>query len=332
MKTLFLLLAAVAIAVAPFRLFAADVAWGNFVSVEIGGGAGSALTQEYVYEGEKCLSRLDWADAIAPALSIAGSAGFFNVMVQARIDMAVPVRSGVMEDYDFLSPGSTEPSLYSRHDAYLDKDFTGVLSVGYVFRLGAWELTPGIGFSYANRKWSAQDGYLQYPVSGMWTGDEPKQTVTGTVISYEQAVWFPFISLSVSRAFSRFGFAVTGSVSPVLKGETIDTHFTRSTRFYDTLADENFFSGGAAWDVSLALFYYPAGGKHLAFFIRGGYKVIAGLTGSASSGATGAETSFPIDNGTLVIDDGYSSKMERRAAGVSVGIVFTEPLFPKVAP
>jgi outer membrane protease len=319
MKTVFLSLAALILATAPLRLFAIDVAF------ELNGGIQNGLTQEYVYEGEQCISRLDWADAIVPALSIAGSVELFNVLLQARLDTALPVNSGVMEDYDFLTTGSSDPSLYSKHDAYLDKDITCTLFAAYALRVGNFELTPGVGYSYSNRKWSAQDGYLQYPVAGAWTGDEPKQAVVGTVISYEQAVWFPFISLSVGYTLNRFGFSFTGSVSPVLKGETIDTHFMRSVRFYDTLASE-IFADGIAWHISLTLFYYPANQSRLAFFLRGNYEAIAGLTGSTSSGATGIDSGNIASDGTLVIDNGYRSKMERHTIGVGVGIVF------KVAP
>jgi outer membrane protease len=312
MKTLFLLL----MMVAPFHFLAADVAFGNFIFVELGGGIHSDLTQEYVYEGERCISRLDWVDTFVPALSLAGSAELFNVRIGARIDTAVPVRSGLLEDHDFLIAGSSEPSHYSKHDAYLDKDFTGSLWAGYVFRVGAFELTPSVGFSYSNRKWSAQDGYLQYPVSGSWTGDEPMQMVSGTVISYEQAVWFPFVSLNVGYTLNRFDVSFVGGVSPILRGKTMDIHFMRSVRFYDTLASENLFSDGVAWHTSLTLSYYPEHRKHLAFFICGNYAAIAGLTGSTSSGTTG------IDDGTLVIDSSYRAKMERHTIGVAMGIVF----------
>ena len=148
----------------------------------------NSVTKEYVYEGEKCISRLDWIDNIIPILSFTGQGEFFNVIIRTRIDTAVPVKSGVMEDYDFLIEGDSAPSQYSRHDAYGDKDFSCMFETGYRFRFSGWEIPPALGFSYINRKWTAQDGYLQYPVYGKWTGDEPKQNIVGTVISYEQAV------------------------------------------------------------------------------------------------------------------------------------------------
>jgi outer membrane protease len=310
---LFVLLAA-----APFRLSAIDY------SFAIEGGIKGGMTKEYVYEGEKNISRLDWMDNSVPVLSFSGKAEFPNMretaspkpFMQATLAVAVPVKSGAMEDYDFLLPDNDAPSLYSKHDTYLDKDFTGVFEMGGIFRFWNWEVVPSVGMSYANRKWTAQDGYLQYPVSGPWTGDEPKQKVSGAVISYEQVFLHPFFSLSAGYTVkNRIAFTLTGSISPFLAGETIDTHFLRSTRFYDTLDGGDFFSDGFAWNAGLSILYYPASRKQPAFFIRGAYAAIHNLAGSTASGKIG------IDDGTLVIDKGYGAKVESYVAGIFVGMV-----------
>jgi outer membrane protease len=172
-----------------FYLFAVDVTF------DLSSGIKNSMTQEYVYDGEKCMSRLDWNNDIIPVLSISRQIEFLNIMVRTSIDSAIPVKSGTMEDYGFLMADSADPSHYSKHDAYLDKDFIGTFEAGYILSFRNWKLLPTVWFSYLNRKWTAQEGYLQYPVYGPWTGTEPKQTVAGTVISYEQAIWFPFISI-----------------------------------------------------------------------------------------------------------------------------------------
>jgi hypothetical protein len=154
----------------------------------------NTVTKEYVYEGEKCISRLDWIDDIVPILSFTGQGEFSNVMIRTRIDTAVPTKSGVMEDYDFLLEGDNAPSQYSKHDAYIDKDFSCMFEAGYRLRFSGWEIQPALRFSYINRKWTAQDGYLQYPVYGKWTGDEPKQNIAGTVIGSETSVCFVGLS------------------------------------------------------------------------------------------------------------------------------------------
>jgi outer membrane protease len=62
-------------------------------------GLKGGVTKEYVYKEDKCISRLDWNDEIIPMLAFAVKAEFFNVIIQTRIDSAIPVKSGVMEDY-----------------------------------------------------------------------------------------------------------------------------------------------------------------------------------------------------------------------------------------
>jgi outer membrane protease len=92
-----------------------------------------------------------------------------------------------------------------------------------------WRIVPSAGFVYRNRKWTAADGFLQYPVSGLWTGDEPKQEVHGPVISYEQALWFPVITLKAGYTLKNcFLFSAGGSLYPVMWGDTIDNHLLRS--------------------------------------------------------------------------------------------------------
>jgi hypothetical protein len=69
-------------------------------------------------------------------------------------------------------------------------------------------------------------GYRQYPVYGPWTGTEPKQTVAGTVITYEQALWFLFIPIEAGYILkNRFGFFLSGIINPSVWSKTIDTPF-----------------------------------------------------------------------------------------------------------
>ncbi|MDR2052200.1 MAG: omptin family outer membrane protease [Treponema sp.] len=161
-------------------------------SFEAAGGVLSGATHEYVYEGDKCISRLDWKDSAIPIVSFSGQAALLGAFFRMKMSSAVPVQNGIMEDYDFLVAGSDEPSLYSKHDAYLDKYFDSSVVLGYDLRLSNWRIVPSAGFSYRNRKWTAADGFLQYPVSGLWTGEEPKQEVYGPVISYVLCCLLPF--------------------------------------------------------------------------------------------------------------------------------------------
>jgi outer membrane protease len=258
----------------------------------------TGTTSEYAYEGDKCISRLDWQDRAVPMLSFSGRAALFGAFLRLGISTAVPAQSGIMEDYDFLVAGSDEPSLYSKHNAYLDKYFDSSVTLGYDLHISAWRFTPSAGFAYRNRKWTAQDGFLQYPESGLWTGEEPKDAVYGPVISYEQAVWFPFIALEAGYVFKeRFLFSAGGSVYPTMRGDTIDNHLLRSVQFYDTMRE------GFGYRINIGFQYNFGGKERVALKIQAGYEKIE-LKGSTAMRETG------LSDGQLVVSEGYGSRTE----------------------
>ncbi|MCL2558297.1 MAG: omptin family outer membrane protease, partial [Treponema sp.] len=175
------------------------------VDLMVGAGLRAGTTWELVFEGEKMISALEWNDRAVPSVGfdVRASAGGFFLGVEAAF--AIPMRSGEMENRDFLLPGSAATSHFSRHNAYLDKDFSASAEAGYKFRLGNFFAAPVMGFGYRNRKWVATGGYLQYPSGSLpWTGDEPKLPLSGPIISYEQAIRYPFVGLEagLGHAFS----------------------------------------------------------------------------------------------------------------------------------
>jgi plasminogen activator len=273
------------------------------------GGAFGGTTHEYVYEGGKCISRLDWKDSAVPALSFSGQAELSGVFLRLEMTSAVPVQCGTMEDYDFLDAGSNETSLYSKHNAYLDKYFDSSVSLGYDLRLRNWRIIPSAGLGYRNRKWTAADGFMQYPASGLWTGDEPKQELYGPVISYEQAVWFPVITLKTGYAPSkRFLLWVSGSLYPFMWGDTIDNHLLRSEQFYDTLREG--FGGG----TNIGFQYYFNGKERIALEVSAGYETIT-LKGKTAMRETG------VSDGTLLVTEGYGSRMKNGQWIFALGFV-----------
>jgi outer membrane protease len=269
----------------------------------------TGTTNEYVYEGDKCISRLDWKDSAIPALSFSGQAALFGAFLRLEMTSAVPAQNGTMEDYDFLVAGSDEPSLYSQHDAYLDKYFDGSVMLGYDLRLSNWRIMPSAGFAYRNRKWTAADGFLQYPVSGLWTGDEPKQDLYGPVISYEQALWFPVITLKAGYTLGkRFLFSASGSLYPVMWGDTIDNHLLRSEQFYDTMRE------GFGGNINAGFQYNFGGKERIVLEVSAGYEKVA-LKGNTAMKETG------VSDSELVITEGYGSRMESGQWRFTLGLV-----------
>jgi outer membrane protease len=181
--------------------------------------------------------------------------------------------------------------------------------LGYDLRVLNWRIIPSAGFAYRNRKWTAADGFLQYPVSGLWTGEEPKQELYGPVISYEQAVWFPVIALKAGYALKeRFLLWAGGSLYPLMWGDTIDNHLLRSQQFYDAMR-EGF--GGA---VNIGFHYNFGGKERIALAASAGYETIE-LKGNTAMKETG------VSDGTLLVAEGYGSRMESGRWTFALGFV-----------
>jgi outer membrane protease len=281
--------------------------------VIIDGGFQTGTTKETVYEGEKLISLLDWNDMLVPVSAITGRIGFRKIFLTLGMRFAVPVKGGTMEDYDFLIANSGEPSQYSRHDTYLDKDFSFVTEGGYEISFFNWHVTPSAGFRYRNRKWTAAGGYLQYPLAGPWTGAETKDNLNGPVIAYEQAIWFPYGSLEVGYTYTlgrhgKYRFALGGSYYPYIRAETNDTHYLRNIQFYDTLK-------GTGWNFAAGVEFIPGKPNGLGFSARAGYERYHNLKGDTASNGTG------VSAGQLATDEGYSAGMQSEQWYVSLSVI-----------
>jgi outer membrane protease len=256
------------------------------LSVETGGGILFGETHEYVIsESGKVLSRLDWQENWIPSIAIIPRFNFFNFFIAAKFLCAMPLDSAgnAIEDYDFLIEGSDAASLYSRHDAYLDKQYDISGQLGYVVKLRQWEAALGAGFQYRTRKWSAVDGYLQYPEDDRpWTGDEPQKTVAGTSITYEQIIWMPLLSAEFKYHLKDWTFGASGAFFPYVRADSLDTHFLRQVQFYDKM------SGGIGGACTVFVTYTNAKLNYLSFGLSGGIDLIRNTTGETSAGKIGA--------------------------------------------
>jgi outer membrane protease len=154
---------------------------------------------------------------------------------------------------------------------------------------------PVIGFSYQNRKCSAMDGYLQYPVieGDPWTGEEAEQPVQGTVISYEQSLWSPNVGLKVIFFIhDRILLGLDFLWIPYIFADSLDSHFLRSVQFYDTLR------GGYGLRFAGSVNYFPQK-SDLGMFVRLGYEKneVYGNTSSSSIGI--GSDGFQISEGCV---------------------------------
>jgi outer membrane protease len=209
-----------------------------------------------------------------------------NFFIDLSVLTAISIKSGMMRDYDYMLSNSDAQSHYSEHDAWFDKHLEIHPEIGYTFNFGNWSLYPSAGFLLRHRKWSAEDGYVQYPSPGQpWSSSDATQKTNGVVISYVEAIWFPTVSLGVSyRINGRFEAALSGSWYPYLNIETIDSHYIRRTVFYDTMR------GGMGFLSELALTYHPVSTNAMNFRAAFGFEGIYPNKGTTSTGSIGYDT------------------------------------------
>ena len=266
---------------------------------------------EYVYERgrEQELSRLEWEENFVPYLDLIAEFDIWNIFLRVSVLTVIPIPSGLMRDYDYKLPDSDARSHYSEHNAMFDKHLEIEPEIGCFFSVGRFSFAPGIGILFRSRKWTAVDGFVQYPAAGAWSEDTSKQKIAGAIISYEESTWFPTINLDTSFWINdRFTLGLTAVWYPYLEVKTIDSHYLRKTRFHDEMR------GGMGCLAEIFLTYSPVRATGHHFIASFGYEGLFPVKGSSGIGAMG------YDNG-LEWDDRYQSKMESHLFWFSIGIM-----------
>ena len=226
----------------------------------MGAGALSDFTKEYVYyEDGDVMSRLDWDSPFSPCISLSGEASFFHAVLGADFLIAVPIKCGSMEDWDYLKYDHTRATNYSKSELIMNKHYEFEVKGGYEFVFKGFRVLPQAGFHYRNQKMEASGGYLQYGSldaknGGYWSEDLEKYELVGTVITYEQQFFMPFASLDAEYTFLRNWRAkIFGRWYPSIKCDAIDMHNERMTQFND------FMTGGSGFSVGAGIQYKSFG-------------------------------------------------------------------------
>jgi outer membrane protease len=250
------------------------------------------LTKELVFWGSHIISELDWRFQpvlyTGAALSVQTRWGF-----SAGIDVrsAFPWRSGYIGDSDCLNyrEGDFRQTHYSQHDCYTERAVILDARLGWVFRLGsAFSLEPFGAFGLMQFKWTARDGYLQYPEQSdppydPWSPSLVKRPVSGTGIVYEQTYLIPAAGLSARAAFAgRFDAELRFVFSPYLFCSDLDNHVQRAgfgsatdTDYHDELR------GGFLLEPALSLGFRVSQRARLALDVS--YRGIFNLIGDSST-------------------------------------------------
>ncbi|MCX7031455.1 MAG: omptin family outer membrane protease [Spirochaetes bacterium] len=265
---------------------------GAQVSLEASTSAGVLFgtSREIVLQGTYIVSQLDWA---MQPLVFSGSE--LRASTPAGLRASLEVRSGVpgntgrITDKDFLNYDG-EVTHYSEHDSFTEGALLLDARLGWQFVLGdRFAVEPFTGFSLMRFKWTARDGFLQYPPESSypytpWDPLETKVRVYGTGIVYQQTWYIPVAGVQATLRFGdRMDAALTLGFSPYLWMNDLDNHELRQLDFVGTV------SGGFLLDPSLGVSWRISLRARLSLDLS--YRIIWGLVGDTLMIGTGVEGS-----------------------------------------
>ena len=303
-------------------------------------GAFYGLAHEFVYnqalspnyENSELVWALEPMFFSGAALSLDTSGGLF---VTLDVRQGFAGKAGLMTDSDFLN-GDGVRTHFSQSDSDAERANIVDLKAGWDFyRRHALKIGFFGDVSYMDFKWSARDGYLQYPTTGSpytmspfvhgsytpWSPDETKTPIYGTGILYE-STWLGFALGVRSRYQFQDGISVDASFAftPLLRCSTEDNHVFRQLDFFSTL------SGGFMIEPRVAVEYVPFKGGVLRLEI--GYRYSWGMKGDlteVSTGVTNVSNGFPYyagpdSTGTGTGDSGASLSILDASLGLSISL------------
>lgn len=296
-------------AAAIYALFACGGLSALGLSVATGSGTLFGVAREYVYDQSVApnykVSELDWGFQpiyyYGVDITLAGASGL-TFMLSAKSGLSG--LSGVIQDSDFLN-GNGVKTLYSRSDTYTEQALLARAQLGYEVGLGSgFSLTPFVLLDYMRMKWSARDGYLQYPpATGQsysvdangsvqygtmppWTSTLPKTPIYGVSVIYGQQYAIPAIGAETAyRASSRLDVTLSCAYSPIIIARATDDHVLRSLSTVDT------FNSGTYVEPRLAVDYAVSEKLHVR--LGASYKLITGLVGSTTWQNDGTTSTSP---------------------------------------
>jgi len=310
----------------------ADNALGAITATtEAKSGAFYGQAQEYVYDQSISKnyknSQLDWPFEpmifTGAELSLDFQHGIFASL---EVRQGFSGKAGTMTDSDFLN-GNGVLTLFSQSDSYAERANFLDLKAGWDFMKDG-SLTVGAfgAFSYMDLKWTARDGYLQYPPGSYnygsyptWSSSFTQEPLYGIGIIYETAYLGGAVGVR-SRYTMKGGFVFVASLAftPLLYCFTEDDHVLRQIAFFSTL------SGGLMIEPRVSVEYSPVPRAKIKLDI--GYRYAWNLIGDiieVSTGTSDFSGNFPYvagpDSTTTGTNDSGAS-LWALDAGISLSI------------
>jgi outer membrane protease len=301
------------LALSTFPLFAEDAEKAYTLTTSTSFGMLYGQASEYVYDQNVStdykVSELTWPFEplfyAGAGLDLTTKIGLF---ANLSLRQGLSGKTGTMTDSDYLN-GDGVRTLFSESDCYTERATLLDFKVGYNVPFFSAPLAIGAfcGFSYMDFKWSARDGYTQYPTGGghgygwdsngnfvpgtyaPWSAGITQTPLYGTGILYEETYLLGLFGL---RASYKLGDALTlgaaCSIAPLAYCYTEDNHELRVLDFYSRL------SGGFMFEPSLSAEYKLKSGASLRLDVA--YRQVTGLKGDITQVDQGATSTSSEGN------------------------------------
>lgn len=253
-------------------------------------GIQTGKVEEFVYEKNHTLSRLDWNVDVVPVVSVGGEFNIFHAIIDFSLLSAIPVKVGSMQDYDWQGSDKSKLTNFSDSDLSVSRLFDVEIKAGYEFVFNKFRLLPEIGFCYRNQEFKAEGGYYQYASSGeYWESSLEKKELRGTIISYEQQFCMPFIFFDSEYCFFKdFRLKLNARFYPYIYCASVDSHYLRNYEFFDYMKNGLGFSVGA--EIQYKLFALSFGYEYI--------KLDSGTSKARTIGTNSSVSTLDTDPGT----------------------------------
>lgn len=270
--------------------------------------------RELVYGAGIKISDLDWT--LKPLtywgamIRLETTSGYY---CSASLKAGLSGFSGTMTDSDYLNLDGVRTHL-SAHDCYTEDAFLFDAAVGYENRVSpSFSMGWALIFASMHFKWTARDGYLQYPSETSspytpWDASMAKTYVYGTGMAYEQNFLIPGVGFSVKyMPTPPLSIRLALDYSPLAACNDLDNHFLRALDFIEIMRNGSYFK------PSLRAEYSKNGAT--SFWLEGSFTLVGNLLGNTKmiDTATGDTTTYKDSGGAslsiLDIGIGFSARL-----------------------
>lgn len=267
--------------------------------------------KESVFQSATKISEISWKPDIEPCVTNELAFGVSCVSFTFGFSTAIPVKTGSVEDRDWLFPDSSILSNYSRHENFVDKDYMIYGKVAYTAPVlfGRLSIRTGLGIQYDNEKYAAKNGYYQYSlIENKPVDSNTKKTdVYGTGMTYEISAFIPFCFVDARvRIDEKHSCFLSFDYFPYMFIDSVDMHVMRLTEFYDSMR------GGYGFKIATGYAYSLT--KKISLELAVSYSLLE-IFGISSSRAIGESAVFEQD-------DDIRSGLKKSCGDIHIGFSY----------